>query len=485
MRAFLSSLNTLFGLSFKDSEVENKYQKNFINEHKEQNVLAAKIAVILYFLYAILTYLLIQNEAMLLLEVVLFAVSGPIVLSFSVKKNLFEKYRYQILFFAAFIAGLGPALFYVFTTNDRAIFQVDQVIPIIAIFTMYGVSFSLALLIYISTFVVILSLAIIMGLSVPDIGMALYTSVFAAIISGIAGYMIEKSTRKLFLAKMKSDEFSFIIENSHDAISIFEIKTLDFLYANKKVLTLNNHTLKEIVGKNILEIHKNLTIDNIEFIMKNLNEKGVFTHVLALEDNAGKPYYVHNVTQYGYFNSKKVIVSVSSDVTQLKEAELEMREMALKDSLTKLYNRYKLDEYSMLEIDRFKREKQSVSLIICDIDFFKKVNDNYGHLAGDCVLQKVAITLKESVRSTDIVARWGGEEFAILLINTEKEEAFEVAKKINQKIAKMDFEGIGEVTISCGVSQLEDGDTQTIWFNRVDDALYEAKENGRNRVVYK
>ncbi len=486
MKTFLSFLNTFFGLSFKDIEVEKRYQKNFIAEHKEQNILVAKIAIILYFLYAPLTYILIKNEALLLLEVVLFSISGPLFLIFFAKKNLLEKYQYQILFFAALITGLGPALFYTFTTNDRATFQVDLIIPIIAIFTMYGVGFSLALLIYLSITSIFLLLAIFMGLSFIDIFMALYASIFTAIVSALSGYMIEKSTRRLFLAKMKSDEFKFIIENSHDSIAIFAPKTLKYLYANKKTLTrTNNSTLEAIIGKNIFEVNKNMSRYTIDLIIKNLDEKGFFSSVVPLEDSQGKTHYVHNVTQYGFFNSQEVIVSVSSDVTELKEAELQMREMALKDSLTQLFNRYKLNEYSMLEIERYQRERQSVSLVICDIDFFKKVNDTYGHLVGDSVLQKIATTLKESVRSTDIVARWGGEEFALLLINTEKKEAFAVAQKVNRKISEIDFEDIDQITISCGVSQLRAGDTQIRWFKRVDDALYEAKKNGRNRVIYK
>ncbi len=485
MQALLSFLNIFIGIAFKDKELEEKYQKIYLAEHIEQNVLTAKLAIFMYLFYAPLTYAFIQNEALLLLNIVLFSISGPLILIHFSQTDFFQKYSYTLLFIAALIAGMGPTLYYIFTANDRALFQVDIVIPIIAIFTMYGIGLSLSLLIYVSITLLFILLSFIVGLPFVAIYMALYVSIFGAVISTLSAYMIERSNRKLFLANIKSEEFKFIIENSHDAISIFDSKETKYLYANQTALQRNNDILENIIGKNILEVHKNLTKQEIDYIKMCIENKGIYNDVVSLKDKDGKNYYVHNMSQYGYFNSKKAIISVSSDVTELKKAELQMRDMALKDPLTQLFNRYKLDEYSMLEIDRYKRERQSVSLIICDIDFFKQVNDTYGHLVGDSVLKKIANVLKNCVRETDVVARWGGEEFAILLSNTEKEESIRIAEKINKKIASIKYADAGYITISCGVSKLQVSDTQKTWFHRVDNALYEAKENGRNRVVYK
>ena len=485
MQALLSFLNVFIGMAFKNKELEEKYQKLYLSEHIEQNVLTAKLAIFMYLFYAPLTYVFIQNEAPLLLYVVLFSISGPLILIRFSQTDFFQKYSYSLLFIAALIAGMGPTLYYIFTENDRALFQVDIVIPIIAIFTMYGIGLSLSLLIYASITLLFIFLSFIIGLPFVDIYMALYVSIFGAVISTLSGYMIERSNRKLFLANIRSEEFKFIIENSHDAISIFDSKETKYLYANKTALKRNNDALEDIIGKNILEVHKNLTKQEIDYIKTCIDNKGIYNDVLSLKNQDGKNYYVHNMSQYGYFNSQKAIISVSSDVTELKKAELQMREMALKDPLTQLFNRYKLDEYSLQEFHKFQRDKRHVSLIICDIDFFKHVNDTYGHLVGDSVLQKIANVLKNCVRETDVVARWGGEEFAILLSNTEKEEAITIAEKINKKIASIEYADVGHITISCGVSKLQLGDTQKTWFLRVDNALYEAKENGRNRVVYK
>ena len=485
MLVILSYLNDIFGLSFKDKKVEKKYQEQYFLEHLDQNLLAARIAIFLYLFYAPLTYLVINNEALLLVYVILFSITGPLFLIIIQKREFFFRYRWFILYIVAVIAALGPSVFYSFTENDRAIFQVDILIPIIAIFTMYGIGFSLAVLIFFSTTSLFLLLAYFVSMPGMDLFMAIYISVVGVLVSAVSGYLIEKSKRKLFLAKMKSDEFKFIIENSQDSIAIFEIETQSYLYANKISLQKNSNKLEEIIGKHVSEVHKNLDDSVLDSIMKKLDRDGIFNDVLRLQDEKKNFYYVHSMIQYGYYNSKKVVISVSSDVTELKEAELKIREMALKDPLTKLFNRYKLDEYSILEYNRFQREQHDVSLIICDIDHFKAVNDTFGHLAGDYVLKKIAQMLQESVRQTDIVARWGGEEFSVLLSNTDKDEALSVAKKLNEAVGSIFHKDVGKVSISCGVSELRAGDTQIDWFSRVDDALYEAKESGRDRVVYK
>ncbi len=485
MLVILSRLNDIFRLSFQDKEVEKKYQEQYFKEHLEQNVLAAKIAILLYFVYAPLTYFIIGDEVPLLLSVVSFSISGLLFLIIVHKRELFIKYRYFILYIVAVIAALGPIVFYSFTHHEKTIFQVDIIIPIIAIFTMYGIGFSLALLVFFTITFLFFILAYFVSMPIMDLFIALYATLFGVLISAVSGYLIEKTNRKLFLAKIKSDEFKFIIENSHDAIAIFDKETRSFLYANQIALKRNGNKLEEIVGKHVFDIHKHLDDKVIDSIVKKLDRDGIFSDVLHLQNAKGEFYYVHSVIQYGYYNSKKVIISVSSDVTELKKAELRIREMAFKDPLTKLFNRYKLDEYSILEYKRFQRERHDVALIICDIDHFKSVNDTYGHLVGDHILQKIAQLLQESVRETDIVARWGGEEFALLLLNTDKDEAIRVAEKLNEAVASIFHEGVGKVSISCGVSELRDGDTQISWFSRVDDALYKAKESGRDRVVYK
>ncbi len=161
--------------------------------------------------------------------------------------------------------------------------------------------------------------------------------------------------------------------------------------------------------------------------------------------------------------------------------------LATTDGLTELYNHRYFQEQLRMQIEHAKRYDTNFSLIIADIDFFKKFNDNFGHQSGDAVLRQVAQTFKRNVRATDIVCRYGGEEMSIILPNTGKEEAFFTAKKICERVAERKFKLFGGketgVTISLGVATFpHDGNTASEMIEAADKKLYEAKNNGRNQV---
>lgn len=162
--------------------------------------------------------------------------------------------------------------------------------------------------------------------------------------------------------------------------------------------------------------------------------------------------------------------------------------LATTDGLTELYNHRYFQEQMQRFVSHSDRYNTVFSLIIIDIDFFKKFNDNFGHQSGDAVLRQVAFTLKKNVRATDIVCRYGGEEMSIILPNTKNEEAVAIANKlctiIGTKKCKLANGKESNVTISLGVSTYgeEDGLTPTELIASADKRLYHAKENGRNRV---
>lgn len=160
--------------------------------------------------------------------------------------------------------------------------------------------------------------------------------------------------------------------------------------------------------------------------------------------------------------------------------------LATTDGLTELFNHRYFQDQMKMQIEQSKRYGTKFSLIIIDIDFFKKFNDTYGHQVGDAVLRLVASTLKRNVRSTDIVCRYGGEEMSIILPNTDKDEAVSTAKKLCQKVAenklKINGKDIG-VTISLGVGTFpENGQNSSEIIDFADSKLYQAKNSGRNRV---
>ncbi len=161
--------------------------------------------------------------------------------------------------------------------------------------------------------------------------------------------------------------------------------------------------------------------------------------------------------------------------------------LATTDGLTELYNHRYFQEQIRMQVEQAKRYSSHFSLIIIDIDFFKKFNDTFGHQSGDAVLRQVAQTLRKNVRATDIVCRYGGEEMSIILPNTKKEEAFSTAQKICNRVASKKFKLTGDkethVTISLGVATFPyDGDSATAIIEAADKRLYTAKNNGRNQV---
>jgi diguanylate cyclase (GGDEF)-like protein len=171
----------------------------------------------------------------------------------------------------------------------------------------------------------------------------------------------------------------------------------------------------------------------------------------------------------------------------LREKNVELHEISITDSLTGLYNRKHLMETLDKEVSRSQRHSRSFSLLVIDIDHFKKYNDTYGHLAGDEVLSKLASVFKESIRSSDYAARYGGEEFIIMLPEIGPDQGVEAAERIRHKVAEEIFSGDGEsikVTISVGVACYpKNGEDAESVIRNADAALYEAKELGRNRVI--
>lgn len=171
----------------------------------------------------------------------------------------------------------------------------------------------------------------------------------------------------------------------------------------------------------------------------------------------------------------------------LEQNNLNLQTLAFYDSLTGLYSRRRLEELLQNEIIDIIHQAHESCLIILDIDFFKEINDNYGHPAGDMVIKQMAGLLKKNVRKTDAVARWGGDEFLILLPHTSSAEGTEIAEKLRKTMEKQDFyikdENIS-VTSSFGVAQLKADTNDTLeWAYRdADKALYSAKEKGRNCV---
>jgi diguanylate cyclase len=180
------------------------------------------------------------------------------------------------------------------------------------------------------------------------------------------------------------------------------------------------------------------------------------------------------------------VAELEAEANRLHGALKDEQRLATLDALTKVPNRLAYEKRMEDELKRWQRFKQPTCLAVWDVDHFKRINDTFGHRAGDRVLGAVAESLAGRIRGTDFLARYGGEEFVMVLCGTKLEDALRLVDEMRIGIAnlKLHFRGTPlALTISCGITPLISGDTSATAFDRADKALYQAKESGRNKAI--
>ncbi|MBU3013421.1 diguanylate cyclase [Poseidonibacter lekithochrous] len=258
------------------------------------------------------------------------------------------------------------------------------------------------------------------------------------------------------------EKFGEKFENIED---IF-IENID--YVHKKLINNYSEIDNQSFGKDFFEVINNLNAEKrVVLLFDKNNDKKSFYLTISIIDN-DKELYLINLT----------------DITSIKNERYSIEQKAYHDGLTNLYNRHKFNELFEIELARVKRYKHPLSMAVLDIDNFKIFNDTYGHLKGDEILIKIGNSLNPQLRITDIFARWGGEEFVILFIETKLENAIQCSNNIRKNIENLENDLDTKVTVSFGVSEYKDNDTLESLFARCDKALYSAKEKGRNRVEF-
>ncbi len=291
----------------------------------------------------------------------------------------------------------------------------------------------------------------------------------------------ELQFKKRMLTQLNSDltEYQELINDYVPIVTIDPKGTI--ITFNKAFSDLTQYTLLEVRGKNLAIFNtESAQIENFMNEWQQISKDTAFENSCERTRKDGSKFWIEYKVRPQYSDDQMLIGyrMIWHDITSEKKLEY----IATVDPLTKAFNRTKFNDLITGEVNRFERYNTAASLIICDLDHFKEVNDTYGHLVGDTVLKTVATIIQSNIRNTDYLARWGGEEFAILLPNTVLEEAQIVAHKIHHAVRSTQIQSVGGLTISCGISEIHSNDTVTSWFKRVDDLLFTAKNSGRDQV---
>lgn len=281
----------------------------------------------------------------------------------------------------------------------------------------------------------------------------------------------------------KKDVFNIIFKNyngveySPYSEDFYSIK-LDNYNSKIKANGSNNttfkiHTIEDNSKQNIGEI---LFIKDLSDCTDNI-EKGVN---LAVVISVLFVLFAFYIIRRLFNNYIKTIDSFQKELEVKNDSLLKLSNT---DHMTQIHNRKSIEGILQNEQNRVKRYKHPLSIILFDVDNFKKINDTLGHNVGDKVLMEISKLVSASIRETDYVGRWGGEEFLIVLSETTLHDGYVLADQIREKIYAYDFEEIQNVSCSFGVSQCSEDDTNEALIKNADIALYEAKHSGKNKVV--
>ncbi len=295
------------------------------------------------------------------------------------------------------------------------------------------------------------------------------------------------------VAQSRLANYAALLKKLIEAIPMpMYVKDIDgvFIECNERFCNLSGYKREDIIGNKLHSFFDKHAVREIKKAeMQLLKTGGHKEFELRLTDAKGleKDFAFYKET---FTTGSEIagLICIMVDITtknlleeQLRKANEILREQAIRDGLTGLYNHKKSLDLLEEEIKRAKRYANPLSVLMLDIDYFKKVNDNYGHQTGDNVLIKVSEIIQENTRETDISGRYGGEEFLIIFPQTTCDEALNTAKRINQALKEHVFNEGFKLTISGGLSQWHDESAAQL-IKKADELLYKAKNGGRDRI---
>ncbi|MDX1443461.1 MAG: diguanylate cyclase [Gammaproteobacteria bacterium] len=295
---------------------------------------------------------------------------------------------------------------------------------------------------------------------------------------------------------MSGEEFEFnfrdIVDETSDIVVVTDAPTdgdPGIVYVNHAFEKLTGYSLEEVRGHNPRFLQGDEREQEARSdLRKAISRREPVRTRIRNFSKSGRSYWldINLVPLYGPDGEITHFAAIEREVTGEVRRENRLRKLAKTEELTELLNRRAFHKELRREVGRRKRYGSRLSLLMFDIDHFKDVNDNFGHAAGDSVLESIADLCRECFREQDTIGRIGGEEFAVILPETEHEGALQVAERFRQTVAQSAVileEMSLRVTISIGVGTAEDGQDVDGLLQIADDAMYRAKESGRNRVV--
>lgn len=278
---------------------------------------------------------------------------------------------------------------------------------------------------------------------------------------------------------------SQVVEQTQDLIRITNQKGY-IIYANPAFYKFTGFEPDEILGNNSNILKSNLLSKEFYERMWVTISSGKSFKATLVNRKKNKEIFHEQQTITPILNDEQEVqyfVATGKDITARVLAEQENELLARTDKLTGAANRHKGDEFLEESILQAQRYNHPLSVILLDVDFFKTVNDEYGHQVGDNVLVALSELVKKKVRQTDLFVRWGGEEFLLITPQTNSANADVLAEKIRLSVQEARFDEIKKLTVSCGVTEMIDQETAQELMVRADGALYGAKKTGRNKVV--
>jgi diguanylate cyclase (GGDEF)-like protein/PAS domain S-box-containing protein len=303
--------------------------------------------------------------------------------------------------------------------------------------------------------------------------------------------LIESSRKRLEQQKVKREllklnkTFETLFENAPFNAVLSRLEDGRMVRVNREFERAMGYTRDEAIGKTTVDLGIHLDTETRAKILADLKDNGTVRDLeIQLLSKTREPRTFSINIEVVEINNERFILQMSHDITELKMLQEKLRIESILDPLTRVFNRRHFLALAEVELQRADRHHGSVALVMADIDHFKHVNDHYGHQTGDEALVRFASVFQQEKRDIDIFARFGGEEFLLLLPETTLEQAVEVAERLRQRVeASPVVFGGRQLTLTCslGVASYAAESLDSL-ISKADTALYDAKSRGRNRV---